>query len=181
MDADSPDRAPSAAPVDWGVRIAATFFGAGTFPAASGTFGSMVALPFAVALLQIPAPFGRLALLLAASAALAIGVWAATRYCQGNGLHDPSEVVIDEVAGQWLALVFAAPDNPWHFLAAFFLFRFFDIVKVWPANWAQDHLPGGWGVMMDDIVAGLYAAASLYGGIWAAELPFVARILRSFS
>jgi phosphatidylglycerophosphatase A len=159
------------------VRLVATFFGAGTFPAASGTFGSMVALPFGIALLQIPAPFGRLALLIAVSGVFALGVWAATRYCAALEEPDSREVVIDEVAGQWLGLVFAAPDNPWHFFAAFLLFRFFDIVKLWPASWAQDHLPGGWGVMMDDIVAGLYAAAALYAGIWAAELPYVARLL----
>ena len=161
------------------VRLAATFFGAGTFPAAPGSFGSMVALPFAVAMLQLPAPFGRLALLLAVCAVFALGVWAAARYVDGAGRPDPGEIVIDEVAGQWLALVFAAPDNPWHFLAAFLLFRFFDIVKLWPANWAQDQLPGGWGVMTDDIVAALYAAAALYAGIWAAELPYVVRFLRS--
>jgi phosphatidylglycerophosphatase A len=161
------------------VRLVATFFGAGTFPAASGTFGSLVALPFAIALLQIPAPFGRLALLLAVSGALALGIWASALYCDAVERPDAGEVVIDEVAGQWLSLVFAAPDNPWHFFAAFLLFRFFDIVKVWPASWAQDHLPRGWGVMMDDIVAGLYAAAVLYAGIWAAELPYVARLLRN--
>jgi phosphatidylglycerophosphatase A len=168
-----------APPVPWRIRVVATFFGAGTFPALSGTFGSMAALPFGIAILQLPAPFGRLALLIAASAALAIGVWASTRYCATHGLADPGEIVIDEVAGQWLALVFAAPDNPWHFLAAFLLFRFFDITKIWPANWAEQHLPGGWGVMMDDIIAGLYAAALLYAGIWAAELPHVVRIFRS--
>lgn len=162
------------------VRLVATFFGAGTFPAASGTFGSMVALPFGIALLQIPAPFGRLALLLAVTGVLALGVWASARYCAATEQPDSGEVVIDEVAGQWLALVFAAPDNAWHFLAAFLLFRFFDIAKPWPASWAQDHLPGGWGVMMDDIVAGLYAAAALYAGIWAAQIPYVARILRIF-
>lgn len=160
-------------------RIAATFFGAGTFPIAPGTFGSMAALPFGVLILQIPAPFGRLALLVAASAALALGVWASKRYADAAGRSDPGEIVIDEVAGQWLALIFATPDNPWHFLAAFMLFRFFDIAKIWPANWAQDQLPGGWGVMMDDIVAGLYAAAFLYAGIWAADIPYVARIIRS--
>ncbi len=162
------------------VRLVATFFGAGTFPAASGTFGSMVALPFGIALLQIPAPFGRLALLVAVTGVLALGVWASGRYCAATEQPDSGEVVIDAVAGQWLALVFAAPDNAWHFLAAFLLFRFFDIAKPWPASWAQDHLPGGWGVMMDDIVAGLYAAATLYAGIWAAQLPYVARILRIF-
>ncbi len=162
------------------VRLIATFFGAGTFPAASGTFGSLVALPFAIALLQIPPPFGRLALLVAASGVLALGIWAAKQYCEAVNRPDAGEVVIDEVAGQWLALVFAAPDNPWHFFAGFLLFRFFDIVKLWPANWAQDHLPGGWGVMMDDIVAGLYAAMALYGGVWALQLPYVTRLLRSF-
>jgi phosphatidylglycerophosphatase A len=162
------------------VRLVATFFGAGHFPAASGTFGSMAALPFGIAILQLPAPYGRLVLLLAVTAALALGVWASSLYCRGSENQDPGEIVIDEVAGQWLALVFAAPDNAWHFLAAFLLFRFFDIAKVWPANWAQMHLPGGWGVMMDDIVAGLYAAAFLYVGIWAAELPYVARLLRVF-
>jgi len=159
-------------------RIAATFFGAGTFPFASGTFGSMAALPFGVLMLQIPAPYGRIVLLAAVCAALALGVWASKHYAEAAGRSDPGEIVIDEVAGQWLALIFATPDNPWHFLAAFFLFRFFDITKIWPANWAQDHLPHGWGVMMDDIVAGLYAAVLLYAGIWAAEIPYVARLLR---
>ena len=161
------------------VRLVATFFGAGTFPAAPGTFGSLVALPFAIALLQIPAPFGRLALLVAVSGVLALGIWASSRYCEAVNRADAGEVVIDEVAGQWLALVFAAPDNPWHFFAGFLLFRFFDIVKPWPANWAQDQLPGGWGVMMDDIVAGMYAAAALYGGVWASQHPYVLRLLRS--
>ncbi|MGH7006533.1 MAG: phosphatidylglycerophosphatase A family protein, partial [Alphaproteobacteria bacterium] len=163
------------AALDPRIRLVATFFGAGTFPFASGTFGSMAALPFGALILQIPPPFGRLALLIAVCAALALGIWASTRYEQAAGRADPGEIVIDEVAGQWLALVFASPDNPWHFLAAFLLFRFFDIAKLWPANWAQDQLPGGWGVMMDDIVADLYAAAALYAGIWAAELPYVAR------
>jgi phosphatidylglycerophosphatase A len=161
------------------VRLVATFFGAGAFPAAPGTFGSIAALPFGIALLQIPAPFGRLALLVAVSGVLALGIWVSGLYCDAIQRSDASEVVIDEVAGQWLALVFAVPDNPWHFFAAFLLFRFFDIVKLWPASWAQKHLPRGWGVMMDDIVAGLYAAAALYAGIWAAEFPYVALLLRS--
>ena len=169
----------SVTPLTSPVRLVATFFGAGTFPTAPGTFGSMVALPFGIAILQIPAPFGRLALLLAVTGAVALGIWAARHYCDSVQRPDAGEIVIDEVAGQWLALVFAAPDNPWHFFAAFLLFRFFDIVKTWPASWAQDHLPGGWGVMMDDVVAGLYAAAALYAGIWAADLPYVARVFRS--
>lgn len=139
------------------VRLVATFFGAGTFPAASGTFGSLVALPFAIALLQIPAPFGRLALLLAVSGALALGIWASAQYCDAVERPDAGEVVIDEVAGQWLSLVFAAPDNPWHFFAAFLLFRFFDIVKLPPAREIDRHWHGGLGVMLDDIAAAAYA------------------------
>lgn len=161
------------------IRWIVTFFGAGWFPAASGTFASMVALPFAVAMLHIPMPYGRFALLGAALLALALGIWASHRYGEITGREDPSEIVIDEVAGQWLALVFAVPGNMWHFFFGFLLFRVFDIAKPWPANWAQDHLPGGWGVMMDDIVAGLYAAAVLYLGIYLSELPYVINLIRS--
>jgi phosphatidylglycerophosphatase A len=160
------------------IRLIATVFGAGTFPAASGTFGSVVAIPFAYAMLQIPVPYNRLVLLLAVTAVLLLGVWASNRYCAIEGSTDPGAIVIDEVAGQWLALIFAAPGNPWHFFAGFLLFRFFDITKLWPANWAQDHLPGGWGVMMDDIVAGLWAAGILYAGIYVGELPNVASYLQ---
>lgn len=162
------------------VRMIATFFGAGTFPAASGTFGSIVALPFAIAILQLPAPYSRLVLLLAVTIVLLLGVWASNRYCAIEGSHDPGAIVIDEVAGQWLALIFAASDNPWHFFFGFLLFRFFDITKFWPANWAQSQLPGGWGVMMDDIVAGVWAAGFLYAGIYIAQLPDVAPYLRYF-
>ena len=160
-------------------RIAATFFGAGTFPFAAGTFGSMAALPFGVLMLQLPAPLGRLVLLAAACGAFALGVWAAKLYAEAAGRPDPGEIVIDEVAGQWLALIFVTPDNPWHYLIAFALFRFFDIAKIWPANWAQDQLPHGWGVMMDDIVAGIYAAILFYAGLRIVEIPHVARVLRS--
>jgi len=159
-------------------RMAATFFGAGRFPFASGTFGSMAALPFGVLMLQLPPPFGRLLLLVAVCGALALGVWASKLYAEAAGREDPGEIVIDEVAGQWLALIFVTPDNPWHFLIAFVLFRFFDIAKIWPANWAQDQLPHGWGVMMDDIVAGIYAAILFYAGLWIVEIPHVARLLR---
>ncbi len=159
-------------------RLVATFFGAGTFPFASGTFGSMAALPFGVLMLQLPSPLGRLLLLVATCGALALGVWASKLYADAAGRSDPGEIVIDEVAGQWLALIFVTPDNPWHFLIAFVLFRFFDITKIWPANWAQDKLPHGWGVMMDDIVAGLYAAIVFYIGLWLVQIPYVARLLR---
>jgi len=71
-------------------------------------------------------------------------------------------VVIDEVAGQWLTLLVAPPDLLLY-LAGFLLFRLFDIRKPWPVSWADQSLPGGLGVMVDDLLAGLYAALFLYG------------------
>ncbi|PIW31259.1 MAG: phosphatidylglycerophosphatase A, partial [Rhodospirillales bacterium CG15_BIG_FIL_POST_REV_8_21_14_020_66_15] len=75
---------------------------------------------------------------------------------------DPSFVVIDEVAGQWLALLPAGPD-PVLFAAGFLAFRLFDIWKPWPASWADRRVGGAWGVMLDDLIAGGYAAALVYG------------------
>ena len=156
----------------------ATVFGIGRLKPASGTWASLAALPFAWAMLQIPAPYGQILLCLATLAALGLGVWASQRFARDIGRDDPGEAVIDEVAGQWLALWFAQGPALWHFALGFALFRLFDIAKPWPVNWAQERLPGGWGIMMDDIVAGLYAAALLYVAIWASEHPDVLRFLR---
>jgi phosphatidylglycerophosphatase A len=96
----------------------------------------------------------------------AAGVWAAEQMERRTGRKDPQEVVIDEVSGQWLALLASpallnAAANWKSFLAGFILFRVFDITKPFPAGRAE-FLPGGWGIMADDWVAGLYAAACLW-------------------
>jgi phosphatidylglycerophosphatase A len=101
-----------------------------------------------------PAPLSRLTLA-AAIAALAIGIPAATRVEQESGGEDPGHVVIDEVAGQWIALIHSRV-NLSHLLAGFLFFRLFDIVKPWPARQLEG-LPGGWGIMLDDVAAGVYA------------------------
>ena len=88
-----------------------------------------------------------------------IGVKAADIYEAHSGKKDASEVVIDELAGQWIALLVVPPDWRW-WLAAFVLFRLFDIVKPGPVRMAE-RLPGGLGVMADDVVAGVLAAALL--------------------
>ena len=80
------------------------------------------------------------------------GVWSAGVIEGHSGHHDPSVVVIDEVAGMWIALL-GAQHAGWYFLAAFLIFRFLDITKPGPVNRLQD-LPGGWGVMLDDVAAG---------------------------
>jgi phosphatidylglycerophosphatase A len=99
----------------------------------------------------------------------AIGVWAIGRClsesaANGAPVEDPQFVVIDEWAGLLIPLALTTPDEPALLLAAFVLFRLFDILKPWPVS-AAERLPGAWGVMADDLVAGGLAAAVLYGGL----------------
>ena len=95
--------------------------------------------------------------------AVLAGLWSAQAYSRASGVEDPGAVVIDEVAGQWLALIPAAIAGPtiWQFAIGFALFRIADIGKPWPANWIDRRLSGGAGIMLDDVVAGIYAAAGL--------------------
>lgn len=90
-----------------------------------------------------------------------IGWWAAELYAGRLGSNDPGEVVIDEVAGQWLVLL-AAPLDLWYYVAGFVLFRILDIAKPWPARWADRALHGGLGIMLDDILAAGYGFAALW-------------------
>ncbi len=140
-------------------KLLATWFGAGLLPKAPGTWGSLAALPFAWI---IAGWGGQAALGLATVIVTVVGWWAAELYSRQTGISDPSEVVIDEVAGQWLTLL-VVPPNPWFYLAGFALFRLFDIRKPWPVSWADRTLPGGLGIMVDDLFAGIYAAVVLYG------------------
>ena len=139
--------------------LLATWFGSGLLPKAPGTWGSLAALPFAIAIATLAGPWGLLA---AAGLITLVGLWAASVYAAHSEQADPRPVVIDEVAGQWLALVPAALDLRLY-AVAFLAFRFFDIVKVWPARLVERKLKGGWGIMLDDLVAGAYAAALTYG------------------
>lgn len=139
--------------------LLATWFGSGLLPKAPGTWGSLAALPFAFAIASLAGAWGLLAAVLAVTA---VGLWAADVYAARSGESDPGKVVIDEVAGQWLALVPAALDLRLY-AVAFLAFRFFDIVKVWPASWLDRNLKGGRGIMLDDLAAGVYAGALTYG------------------
>jgi phosphatidylglycerophosphatase A len=139
-------------------KIVATWFGAGLLPKAPGTWGSLAALPLAWILAQWG---GTPALAAATVAVTLLGWWASEVYVRQTGINDPSEVVIDEVAGQWLTLLVVPPD-PLLYAAGFAFFRLFDIRKPWPVSWADRCLPGGLGVMVDDLFAGLYAAGCLY-------------------
>lgn len=162
-----------ASPAGW----IASGFGCGLAPIAPGTVGSLVALVPYLALreLGLAAVFGACALV------FALGAWAAQRVIARIGVEDPGVVVIDEWVGQWLTLalmesagrLFALPaPSTWALLAVgFALFRACDIAKPWPAGWADRHVKGGLGTMLDDVFAGAWA-----GALGIAALVVVARV-----
>ncbi len=143
--------------------LLATWFGAGLLPWAPGTWGSLAAVPCGVALFWLSGPLG---LLLATVAVFGVGLWAAHSYEQVAAIKDPGAIVIDEVAGQWIALapaLIGADMNGADVLAlwpgwvtAFVAFRLFDIWKPGPVGWA-DRRGGPMGVMLDDVIAGVFA------------------------
>jgi phosphatidylglycerophosphatase A len=136
----------------------ATFFGAGMGKPGPGTWGSVAAvLLWAVAIwgLHLSAHGLLLALGIGVASCIILGVPAATIAERESGRHDPGFVVIDEVAGQWIALM-GTPADWRHGLIALLLFRIFDITKPFPVR-RFERLPGGWGIVFDDVAAGLYA------------------------
>jgi len=137
-------------------RILATWFGCGLLPVAPGTAGSLAAILLALPFLSAqPWMFCLAALLLFPAA-----VWSAGSTARQLGRDDPGLVVIDEVAGQWIALAGATHLNWRSLTLAFLLFRLFDIWKPWPTR-PLEKLPAGWGIVMDDCMAGVYAATAL--------------------
>jgi phosphatidylglycerophosphatase A len=137
----------------------ASGFGVGFAPVAAGTCGSLAALLPWLALRQLTLPYYLLVVL----ATFALGVWAARWVIGTIRVQDPSVVVWDEFVGMWIALAAAPAGWPW-VLAAFALFRLFDIWKPWPVSWADGHVEGGLGAMLDDALAGLYALLVLQLG-----------------
>ncbi len=140
----------------------ATWFGCGYFPWGPGTIGSLAAVLIAFAL-HTWAGSGRITFLALTVIWFVPAVWAATRTARITGRKDPGLVVIDEVLGQWLTLVGCVTFSWVNFLAAFVLFRIFDIWKPWPIR-RIEHLPEGYGIVCDDLAAGLYGALILYIG-----------------
>ena len=130
----------------------ATLFGIGRVPGAPGTAASLVALPFAW---MIAAAFGSLALLALSVAVGLLAVPVSSAYERESRREDPSDCVIDELAGQWLACAFV-PLTLWGFALAFLLFRLFDMTKLWPVS-AAEKLKRGLGIVADDMVAGAIA------------------------
>jgi phosphatidylglycerophosphatase A len=152
----------------------ATWFGAGLSPKAPGTVGSAASLVLWAPMVLLDTPI--LARLFAVLAVFAVGVAASQKVVDVRG-EDPQIVVIDEVAGMGVTLLLA-PASPWSLVVGFVLFRIFDITKPWPVSWADQRVGGGLGVMLDDIVAGVYAllvfvvAVAVIGAVAPPVLPF---------
>jgi phosphatidylglycerophosphatase A len=144
----------------------ASGFGAGLSPLAPGTAGSLVALLPWLVLRELPLGLHLAVLALVFGA----GVWASTWVVRTLQIADPGIVVIDEFVGQWIALLplLFVPHAALWILPGFILFRIFDVWKPWPVSWADRCVKGGLGVMLDDVLAGVYAAAVLAAVLWIA-------------
>ena len=138
------------------VHILAFGFGTGLSPVAPGTVGSLVGVLFAWLTLDVGLPAQ---LALAAAISLS-GIWICGESARRIGVHDHGGIVWDEIAGMYITLL-AAPPTLAGWILAFVLFRAFDIAKPWPIRDLDHRLAGGLGIMLDDLVAALYAAIFL--------------------
>jgi phosphatidylglycerophosphatase A len=131
-------------------------FGSGLASRAPGTMGSLAALPLAVPLLWLtPIQLGLFLLL-----AFGYGIYCCHITSQRMAINDPGAIVWDEIVAMWLVLAVVPVQWAW-WLAAFLLFRLFDIAKPWPIRWFDQHIKGGLGIMLDDILAAVYAITIL--------------------
>ncbi len=138
--------------VQWRIWLA-TWFGSGRIRPAPGTMGSIAAIPVGYLIAQEASWIG---LALAALALLLIGTVAADGYGKKSGVVDDQTIVVDEVVGMWIAAIPA--EGHWNlWLLGLMLFRLFDVWKPWPASWFDNRSKSGVDVMMDDVVAGIYA------------------------
>ena len=136
------------------IKILVTWFGSGLLKPASGTWGTLFALPFAILILNF---YGKSALLLASIFVFFIGIFASNLYIGKNKKLDPKEVVIDEVAGMFISLLAITSINFLQISLAFIFFRCFDITKPFPISWVDKNIKSGLGIMLDDIIAGIFA------------------------
>ena len=135
-------------------------FGSGLIPLMPGTMGSIAALPLVLAVSMLAVEFYLAATLLACL----IGIAICAKTADALKVHDHGAIVWDEVAGMLVTFILV-PLNWQSALAGFVLFRFFDIVKPWPIRWLDKHVHGGFGIMIDDIIAGLMACGCLHVGL----------------
>jgi phosphatidylglycerophosphatase A len=132
-------------------------FGSGLAPVAPGTFGTLVAVPLYLLLAQLSLPW----YLLVVVVGFGVGVYLCQYTSNALGVHDHGGIVWDEFVGYWITMI-AVPFAWQWILLGFVLFRVFDIVKPWPVKIADAKMKGGFGIMLDDVLAGLYALACMH-------------------
>lgn len=137
-------------------HLLALGFGSGLSPKAPGTFGTLAALPFWFVLASLSQPWQWLVIGLC----FFVGVWLCSVTSKALKTHDHGGIVWDEFVGVWVTLGFVSFGFI-NLLLGFLLFRFFDILKPWPISWLDKRVHGGWGIMLDDLVAGLFAGLVL--------------------
>lgn len=155
---------PNTSSIDRIATAFATLGPVGHLPKAPGTWGSAVAVIAAPFVFLPLSPLHRCIIL---ALLFIIGGLAANRAEVVIGKKDPGSVVIDEVLGQWTVYALFPIMTTWQILLGFLLFRLFDITKPWPVKAAENWLPGGFGVMIDDLLAGIYAALCMWGARFA--------------
>jgi phosphatidylglycerophosphatase A len=138
------------------IHFLAFGFGAGTIPFAPGTFGTLIAIP----LYLLVRDFSLLTYGIILLAVIIAGIWICDVAERTTGVRDHSGIVWDEIAG-FLLMMFAAPHSIIAIALGFVLFRIFDIWKPWPIRWLDQHVSGGLGIMVDDLLAAIYAAIIL--------------------
>ena len=136
-------------------------FGSGLSPFAPGTCGTLVAIPFYLLIAQLDLPYYLAFILLA----FAIGVYLCKYTSAALGVHDHSGIVWDEFVGFWITMIAVPVIWQW-IVAGFVLFRVFDIVKPWPVKVVDKRMTGGFGIMFDDVLAGLYALGCLHFALY---------------
>ena len=140
------------------VHFVAFGFGSGLSPVAPGTFGTLIAVPIVLVLQH----FGLVVHVAFAILAMLAGIYVCGESARRMDVHDHPGIVWDEITGYTVTMLAAPPHWSW-LVGGFVLFRFFDIVKPWPIREADHSLPGGLGIMLDDVIAGVFAAAILFG------------------
>ncbi|MEJ6596827.1 MAG: phosphatidylglycerophosphatase A [Gammaproteobacteria bacterium] len=143
------------------IHLLAFGFGSGAAPKAPGTWGTLAAVLIYWPLSQL-SPEHYLLMLLVTSV---MGIYICGQTARDLGVHDHGSIVWDEFVGFWITM-FAAPVGWVWVVVGFVLFRFFDIIKPWPISWIDKKITGGFGIMLDDVIAGVMAAVVLQGIAW---------------
>ena len=143
------------------IHLLAFGFGSGTAPIAPGTWGTLAAVLIYWPLTQLSSDHYLLMLLVTSL----MGIYICGQTAKDLGVHDHGSIVWDEFVGFWITMV-AAPVGWVWVVVGFLLFRFFDIIKPWPISWIDKKITGGFGIMLDDVIAGVMAALVLQGIAW---------------